>query len=224
MKKIYGIGIGPGDKELITLKAYRLIKECDYIFVPMSKGKSLAKTIVSEYTEGKDVIEIEFPMGEKNAIRYRNAAEKMDHMMKDGQTAVFLTLGDAMVYSTYIYLMLELQKLDFQVETVPGITSFNAAASCLNMPLIMKDERFCLCDRFVDEEILKRVDSIAVLKVNTNKEDILNKLEKHRFHYVYIKRCMLPEQKTLYDRHAILADDDYMSLIIARKVGVRSGE
>ncbi len=217
MKKIYGIGLGPGDEELITMKAYNLIKACDYIFVPKSKGKSLAKSIVSKYTSEKNIIELDFSMGEDNTAKYEDAAQKINSIVKDQQIAVYLTIGDPMVYSTYIYLMYELQKFNIQVETVPGIASFNAAACCLNIPITIKDESFYLCDRNVDEKILQAVDSICILKVNQNKRDIINKLEKHHFSYVYIKRCMQEEQEIIYDKNQILLDDDYMSLIFARK-------
>lgn len=217
MKKFYGIGVGPGDKELITLKAYNTIKNCDYIFIPKSKGESLAGRIVEDYIEDKKVIELEFPMGENNSIRYIKAAEIIDETLNAGESAVFLTLGDPMTYSTYIYLMMELNTREIEVSTVPGITSYGAAASSLNIPLTLKGESFYLCDGSIDDEILKRIDSICILKVNRNREEILNKLENQKFKYVYIRRCTQSEEKILYKKEDILMDDDYMSLIIARR-------
>ncbi len=217
MKKVYGIGIGPGDKELLTLKGYRLIKECDYIFAPESRGKSLAKSIVSEYTEGREVIELAFPMGEDNSGRYKDAACIIERTLSDGECAVFLTLGDPMTYSTYIYLMNELTLLGIEVQTVPGVTSYNAAAAALNTPITIKDESFVLCDGKPDEEMLKRVESICILKMSKNKEEILSILEKNDFKYSYVRRCSQDEQKILFDKREILLDNDYMSLIFARK-------
>lgn len=217
MKKVYGIGVGPGDKELITLKAYNLIKGDSLIFAPKSRGESTAAAIVSEYTEGKSIIELDFPMGEDNSERYKAAAEKIDNMLMDGQSGIFLTLGDPMTYSTYIYLMFELSKLGVEVETVPGITSYNAAASCLNQPVTLKGEGFYLCDGVIDGEILKRIDSICILKVNKNKKQIIDMLEKHNFNYVYISRCTQEGQKILRDKDKILNDEDYMSLILGRR-------
>ena len=217
MKKLYGVGIGPGDHELITLKAYNLIRNCDYIFAPKSKGKSLAKEIVSEYTKDKEIIELDFPMGEDNEARYVHAAQKIENTLMDDEKAVFLTLGDSMVYSTYIYLMFELQKIGVITETVPGITSFTAAASCINTPITIRDESFYLCDKQLDEEVLKRVDSVCILKVNKQKEKIIELLEKNNFQYVYIKRCTQEDQTILYDKKEILKDQDYISLILARR-------
>lgn len=217
MKKLYGIGIGPGDKELITLKAYNLIRNCRYVFLPANKGESLAGRIASEYIADKEVLEIDFPMGEENKDRYKNAASYIQSMLGEGEYGVFLTLGDPMTYSTYIYLMNELNKIDIDVYTVPGITSYGAAASILGLPVTLKGESFYLCDGEIDEEVLKKVNSIAVLKVNKNKEDIIKKLERNNFEYAYVKRCTQLEQKILYTKDEILNDNDYMSLIFGRR-------
>ncbi|AFS79469.1 cobalt-precorrin-2 C(20)-methyltransferase CbiL [Gottschalkia acidurici 9a] len=217
MKKLYGVGVGPGDSELITIKGLNAIKESDYIFIPKSKGESTAGIIAKEYTEGKNIIELEFPMGEDNSDRYKNAAKIINDTLKEGQTSSFLTLGDPMTYSTYIYLMLELKEYNINIETIPGITSFGASTSALNLPLTLKGESFYLCDGKIDYEVLKKVDSICILKVNRNKEDIISKLERENFKYVYIKRCTRADETILYDKEEILKDNDYMSLIFGRR-------
>jgi precorrin-2/cobalt-factor-2 C20-methyltransferase len=217
MRKIYGIGVGPGDKELITLKGYNLIRSCDYVFLPSSRGNSLAGKIVSDYIVDKKVIEIEFPMGEDNVERYKVAAIKINETLGENEVGVFLTLGDPMTYSTYLYLMIELLKTDLSAETIPGITSFNAAAARLSMPLTLRDESFYLADGTLDEEILKRVDTVCVLKIIKNKLDIIDKLTKHGFEYVCVKRCTHDNEKILYEKSEIIEDKDYMSLIYARR-------
>lgn len=217
MKKLYGIGVGPGDRELITLKAVNVLKECDYVFIPKSRGESLAGSIAREYTKNKEIIELDFPMGEDNSERYKNAAIKIEETLKDGQMAGFLTLGDPMTYSTYIYLMMELGKIGVEVETIPGITSFGASASRLQIPLTLKDESFYLCDGIVDEEILKRVQSICILKVKRDLENTIQKLENNGFKYVYVKRCTQETERIIEDKDEMLLDKDYMALIIGRR-------
>jgi precorrin-2/cobalt-factor-2 C20-methyltransferase len=218
MKKLYGIGIGPGDMELLTLKAYNLIKSCDYVFIPESKGDSLAGKITSEYIKDKKVIELSFPMGEDNQERYVQAAHIINETLKDDEVGTFLTLGDPMTYSTYAYLMNELIILNVVTETIPGITSYNAAAALLGLPITLKDESFYLVDGNIDEEILKRIDSICILKVSKNKQEIIDKLERHGFDYTYVKRCTQENQAVIYDKETMLADKDYMSLIFARRI------
>lgn len=217
MKKIFGIGVGPGDRELITLKAYRLIRECDYVFVPKSKGESLARSIAEDYLKDKSIIELDFPMGEDNSKGYIDGALKIDNILCKAGFGVFITLGDPMTYSTYIYLMFELQKLNIAVETIPGITSFNAAFSRLNIPLTLRGESFYLCDGNIDEEILKRVNSICILKTIKNKEKLLDILDNNGFSYAYVRRCTREEERILYKKDEILGDNDYMSLILARR-------
>lgn len=217
MKMIYGIGIGPGNKELLTLKAYRIIRTCDCVFIPESKGESLAGTISHEYIKDKKVVELSFPMKEDNQLRYKQAAQRINEVLKEDEAGVFLTLGDPMTYSTYSYLMKELADIEIGVETIPGITSFNAAASVLGLPIALRDESFYLADGDIDEEVLKRIDTVCILKVSKNKENIISKLERHGFKFAYVKRCTQQTQKIIYDRQEMLEDNDYMSLIFARR-------
>lgn len=217
MKKLVGIGIGPGDKELITLKAYNLMKNCDYVFIPESKGDSLAGKITSEYIKDKKVIELSFPMGEDNQERYVIAANIINETLRDSEVGVFLTLGDPMTYSTYAYLMKELINLKVHTETIPGITSYNAAAALLGLPITLRDECFYLADGNVDEEVLQKINTVCILKVSKNKVEIIDKLERNSFDYVYVKRCTQQDQAVIYNKEEMLADKDYMSLIFARR-------
>lgn len=217
MKKVFGIGVGPGDSELITLKAINTLKVCDYVFIPKSRGESLAGTIAAEYISNKKIIELDFPMGEDNAERYKKSAETIEEILKDGQCSAFLTLGDPMTYSTYIYLMQELNKLKVEVETIPGITSFGAAAARLQLPLTLKDESFYLCDGAIDEEILRKVDSVCILKVKRDLENTIKKLEENGFKYTYVKRCTQQKEKIIRNKEEMLLDGDYMALIIGRR-------
>lgn len=217
MRKFYGIGVGPGDKELITLKGYNTLRNSDYIFIPKSKGESLAGSIVSDYIVDRNIVEIEFPMGESNLQRYIEAAKFINDTIKDGETGSFITLGDPMTYSTYIYIMMELFKFNIEIETIPGITSFSAAAARINEPITLKGDNFYLCDGEIDSEILKKSNSICILKVNKNKLDIINTLENHGFNYAYVRRCSQGDEKVIYDKEDILKDNDYMSLIFARR-------
>lgn len=217
MRKFYGVGVGPGDSELITLKGINTIVKSDYVFIPKSKGISTARTIAEEYIAGKQIIELEFPMGEDNSERYKDAAKIIEDTLKDGESCVFLTLGDPMTYSTYLYLMLEVKAYDIEIETIPGITSFAAATSRLNIPLTLKGDSFYLCDGNIDMDVLKKSDSVCVLKVNKIKAEIIEKLESENFDFVYVKRVTREDEEIIYDKEDILKDNDYMSLIIGRR-------
>lgn len=217
MKKLYGIGVGPGDAEYLTIKAYKAIKGASAIFVPDRMGESTALLIVKDYVDEKKIVPISIVMGENNDIRYSKAAKVIEETLMDGDTGVFLTLGDPMVYSTFLYLMRELEKIKVHVEAIPGISSFTAAASKVKMPIAMKGEGFYLCDGSIDEEILKKCSSVAILKTYKNKKDILDTLEKYEFQYVYVKCCGRSDEKILYDKEEILEDKSYMSLLLGRR-------
>lgn len=217
MKKLYGVGIGPGDPELMTVKAVNIIQQCSCIFVPEKKGKRLAETIASEYLVSKKIVVLQLHGKTDDENPYERAAGMIDDNIRDGEDGVFLTLGDPMVYSTYMYLMPEVKKLGIEVSSVPGITSFQAAASVLGFPLTIKNESFYLADGSVEEDVLKNVRTVCILKPYKHKAETLDKLEAHGFHYVYIKRCTQPEQAIITDKKEILQDTDYMSLIFATR-------
>src|SRR5699024_1884398 len=105
MKKLYGIGTGPGASDLLTIRAVDAIKEADIIFAPNNKGKNMALDTAKEFIGNKKVILLDFPMGNVKKDDYKNAAETIYHSIEDGQVGAFLTIGDAMIYSTFIYVM-----------------------------------------------------------------------------------------------------------------------
>ncbi len=219
MKILYGVGVGPGDPELLTLKAVRCIRAAQHIFVPRTTPDEpgLAESVVQEYLAEKHVVACHVPMGADNAERYIQIAQTIDATIHTGETGAFVTLGDPLVYSTYAYIMLEAQKLGIETPIIPGITSFTAAASALAMPIAIKDEHVYLVDGHVDEEILQRVHTVCVLKPRREVAETLGKLEKFEFRYTYIKHCSLPQETVLHDKEDILRDREYMSLIIAKK-------
>ena len=144
MKKgiLYGVGVGPGNPELLTIKAVNLIKSCDILAVPHRKtGESFAYRIAVKAVpdvKDKPVLPIDMPMTHNKAIReaaYKAGSEKVAEVLSKGKDVVFLTLGDPSVYSTFAYLAPQVEKRGFGVIWVPGITSFCASAAVLGQPL-----------------------------------------------------------------------------------------
>ena len=216
MKKLYGIGTGPGDSELLTLKAVKEIESASVIFAPNNKGKNMALNTVENFIQGKRIVLLDFPMGKVERKDYINAAEIIYDEIPDGGTGAYLTIGDPMIYSTFIYIMEELEKRNIQVEIISGIPSFVAGAAKSKTPLTLKGESFLLCDEF-NEEILSEVDSICILKTLDNKEEILKTLEKEDYIYKYMKRVTLKNEEILTDKEEIFKDRDYISFIIGRR-------
>ena len=216
MKKLYGIGTGPGDKELLTLKAIRTMEEASIIFVPNNKGENMALNTARDFIEGKEIIYIDLPMGSVTDNDYKNAAITIINNIADGESGAFLTIGDPMIYSTFTYIMEELKDKEIEIEVVSGIPSFIAAAASMKSPLTTKGDNFILCDD-LEEEKIKGLQSVAILKTLRNKEKTIKILEENNFKYKYIKRVSFSEEQIIENSQDIIEDRDYISLILARR-------
>ena len=167
VEKVYGVGVGPGDRELLTLKALKVLKKVEKIFVPVSReGKpSLAYEVVKDIVEGKSIEELLFPMirdKERLKVYYQRAFERVKNT--EGEVAV-ITLGDPTLYSTFSYLWKLLKKNNIPVEIVNGIPSPFACAGKLNMPLVEGGEKLAILPRGEDlEKYLEEFDTIVVMK------------------------------------------------------------
>lgn len=218
MKKLYGIGTGPGASDLLTIRAVNAMKESSVIFAPNNKGTNMALDTAKEYIENKRIVLIDFPMGKVTEDDYKKAAEIIDNEIGEGEAGSFLTIGDSMIYSTFIYVMEKLEGKSIEIEIVPGIPSFVAAAGASKVPLTVKGDVFALCDEY-DDIRGGNFDSFAVLKTFKNKDLLLEKLEEDNVDYTYIKRASFPAEEVLKDREKIREDKDYISLILGRKKG-----
>lgn len=166
--KFYGLGIGPGDPKLVTVRAAEILGSCPNLFVPKSRESrdSLALEIVQPYTTPRMVVwELVFPMTkdpEQLEASWQQSARKVVDVLQRGEDACFITLGDALLYSTYIYLARALRTAlpNVEIETVPGVTSFSAAAALTSFPMG------------------EGADKIAVLPVSDNVEQLRPVLEQ----------------------------------------------
>jgi len=136
---LYGIGVGPGDPELLTLKAIKTIAGCDLIAAPDSGAENqTALGIASEHIAKKPVLSLDLPMiNDKFDLQKKRelAAEAICAQLDMGKNVGFLTLGDPMIYSTYSYLHHIVISRGYTAEAIPGVTSFCAAAAALGEPL-----------------------------------------------------------------------------------------
>jgi precorrin-2/cobalt-factor-2 C20-methyltransferase len=218
--KLYGIGMGPGDEELITLKAMNTIKKCDVIFAPSARegGESTALSIAKNFiSKDKEVIVKHFPMGGKDQKRkIKEASIEIEEKLKLGKNVAFLTIGDPFIYSTYIYVLEYIDANGYSVETIPGITSFSAAASISGETIVIGNERLLIIPASQIEKI-RDEKFLVIMKLKKNEREVLDFLEDKGFKYVYVKRAYREGQQVLRDRDEILKNSDYMSLIIAHR-------
>lgn len=175
---LYGVGVGPGDPELVTVKAFRLLKESPVIAYPRKKSgaKSYALAIVEMYvdTREKNMLALTFPMTkDKEALekQWNKTVDTVWSHLEQGENVAFVTEGDPMLYSTYIHLMRLMKERHPEVEAVsiPGISSVNAAASRLGLPLADGDEQMAVVPATDDYEQMRRAlethDCVVFIKV-----------------------------------------------------------
>jgi len=225
VKKVYGIGVGVGDKELLTLKAKNILEKVNVVFVPISKEgkKSIALEIVKDYINGKKIIELLFPMTKDKEILKKYWNEAVDKIMnEDGEVAV-LTLGDPTLYSTFSYVWNILKDNNIEVEIINGISSPFAAAGRLNIPLVEGDEKLCILPQGKDlEKYLDEFDTIVVMKT-TNLEEKLKELNDKKDKYVIgiVKKATFEDEKITFGKIDEINFDefrDYLSIAIIKKV------
>ena len=143
---LFGVSVGPGDPELMTVKAKKLLERCDVLAVPVThKTHSLALNIVGKIVNvsGKELLTLPFPMttDQTKLIRnYEAHAARVEQILVDGTDVAFICLGDVSVYSTFAYIGEILSEKGYPVAMIPGVTSFCAAACALGVSLTAADK------------------------------------------------------------------------------------
>lgn len=243
--KLYVIGIGPGDPELMTLKAVRILKDTPCLFVPKGReeGTSLALSIVQKVLnlDGKEIVEAYFPMvktvrssefgvqsGEDQQdldTKWKETTEAVLNRLDTGMDAAFITIGDPGIYSTFFYLydrLLE-RKPDLVIEIVPGISSINAAAARAGLYLGLGNERIAILPaNYLDslEETLEKFDTVVLMKVSkvfNTVRDMLNRMNRAA-QATYVVRAGMGDERVYRDIGQVNEEEaNYFSLMIVRK-------
>ena len=209
--KLYGIGVGPGDTELLTLKAARILKTVPVIFTPKSSKEkdsialSIVKPILKERNDYKRLMLVTpiFPMIEnKDELEkiWTSASEMIAQYLNSGRDVAFITLGDPSVFSTYAYVQKKLIE-DYEIETVPGITSFTACAAARNKALVEQNQILTIVPKIDDrlEQVLEYSDSIVLMKASRNTSELEETIEqKERQKEIYsVQNCTRENEKII---------------------------
>lgn len=226
--KLYGVGVGPGDPELLTLKALRLIKENEVIAVP---GKDIRASVAYQIVKGayedldkKTLIPVAMPMTKDPQVLKTNhdkAADQVEDYLREGKNVVFLTLGDTTVYSTYLYVHKRILERGYGAEIVSGITSFCAVAARLNMGLVEADQPLHVIPATYKaqemDEILKLPGTKVLMKTGKKMKQVKESIEKSGQKAVMIENCGMPSEKIYRSAEEIPEDSGYYSLIIVKE-------
>jgi len=221
----YGVGVGPGDPELMSLKAVRLIRENDVIAVPGKTPKEavayrIAAAAVPEL-EQKELVSVYMPMVRDRALideEHRKGAKLIESFLDQGKNVVYLTLGDPTVYCTFSYLQHILETDGYQVELVPGITSFCAAAARLNLPLAEWDEPLHIMPAVHrTNDPLDQPGTYVLMKSASHMQEIKELLRRSGREVQAVENCSMETEKIYHKLEDIPDDAGYFSLIIARE-------
>jgi precorrin-2/cobalt-factor-2 C20-methyltransferase len=238
--KFIGIGVGPGDPDLLTVKAVKALKMVDVVSVPKAHAETpsmalgMVKHILEERAKPAEVLELVFPMTKNEAevkrLWAKNAgivAEKVE----SGKVVAFITLGDPLFYSTFIYLFQSLRQEypNVKLEIIPGVTALTACASSAQIPLAEKEEVVAIIPSDLDskliEEAAKQADSLVFMKCAHRFKDLIPILEKSSFTknstVALVKRCSMPEEQVIVGKLGDVRDwdipEDYFSMAIVKR-------
>lgn len=228
--KLFGVGVGPGDPELLTLKAKRILEEADCIAIPKSENgkKSVALSIAEKAVDiDCEILELVFPMSFDGAVLESSWAGSMAEIRKrlnEGKSVAFVTLGDPTVYSTYIYMHKALKAMDYDTEIIPGITSFCAAASRVGVSLGENRESIAIIPSAYEcknlDEVLESFDNVVLMKAAKNLPKLVAKLKEKGLDKsaVLVSKCGFDDELIEYDlEKALQSRLSYFTTMIVKR-------
>lgn len=207
------VGVGPGDEDLLTVKAILTLKNTNAVFVLDNRGRNLALDTVMSYVDDKPIIKMPFDMKNVTDGLYNELKLKLEEVLNEYRDVSFITIGDAAVFSTPMNLTKILDK-KININLVNGMPSFVALTAMNLEPLIEKGESLVISDNTELFEAAKP-DRAVILKAPMNKDAVL-KL-KDAYEAEYFKRISMPNEMYLTDEEEIRKDNDYISLFYLKK-------
>ena len=222
---LYGVGIGPGDPELLTLKAVRVIKESLVIAVPGKvKEDTVAYKIVKQAIpelDEKEFLAVDMPMTKDKEMLEKShdaGAALVCEALESGKNVAFLTLGDPTVYSTYLYVHKRVLERGYQAEIISGITSFCAVAAKLNIGLVEKAEPLHVIPAsYQIEDALELPGTKVLMKAGRKMGKVKEVLRKTGSEGMMIENCGMPGEKIYHSIDEIDENAGYYSLVIIKE-------
>jgi len=225
--KLYSIGVGPGDPELMTLKAVRLIKECPVVAIPKGDtdvytAKSIVEQIVDLTNKPQEIVYM--PMVKDKEVigkAHQAGADQLIAHLEKGEDVAFITLGCPTVYATCIYVHKLVARAGYETELVPGVTSFCAVAARLNTSLCEKAEPLTVLpgsyremDKFLDlpgnKIVMKSASQMPAMLEALKERNLLRTS-------AMVERCGLPGEVVHKDMTSVDGKNSYFSVILVKE-------
>lgn len=237
--KLYGVGVGPGAPDLITLRALDRLRKADCIAIPRrdkftpSVAWSIAEPNIGE-TPNQERIFLDFPMT-KNPVLLKPAWElafrEIGERLLQGKSVAFITEGDPFIYSTFIYLYHQAPKLwpGIEIEVIPAVSSISAVPIAVDIPVADGQEKIAVLPATYGVEdlraILRMFDTILLMKVSSVMPQVIEALEREGLldSAIYVSKATTRQQKIVREISKIKNDRcDYFSMVVVSKKN-RSG-
>jgi len=230
--RFYGVGVGPGDPELLTIKAQRLLHTVGAIcFTQLDDGReSYALSVVRGYLEETkpELISITVPSDDAPVSQetWDKAALSIGSRLREGRDVAFITEGDPMLYSEFSYLLDSVRTVvpEAATEVIPGVSSILAAAASAEVPLVTQGQRLAILPAVYGIDDLRQAitnyDTIVLMEVNRTLLDALANLESLGLagRAIYVRQATTPREQVVQDIHQLSAEDlDYFSLLIIKR-------
>jgi precorrin-2/cobalt-factor-2 C20-methyltransferase len=229
--KLYGIGVGPGDPELMTVKAVEILRTVGHIFAPVSRsgGASIAYDIAKKFIPAEiPVTLLLFPMlKDKQQLsgQWMQNYRSIEQAVRQGVDCAFITLGDPSTYSTFAVIQRYFTQhaSDISIEAIPGITSFSFAAAQAGMPLVEGNEILSIvsgndsAERVA--EIIDCSDTVVFLKTYRNRDRLLKIINDKGLtrSCIYVQKCGMEGEDILHDVKQLSGNPEYLSLIVLKR-------
>lgn len=222
---LYGVSVGPGDPELLTLKAVRAIQQADVVAVPnIGHGRQTAFSIAAEYIQDKPLIDCSTPMTRDASVRqaaYAENARVICEHLAAGRDVAYLCLGDIGVYASFAPVNDQVRAAGYDVIIIPGVTSFSASAARLGKVLCEGSERLLITPVMAADvdEILDVPANKVFMKSGKAVRELRDKLEARGEldHASMVANCGLPDEKVFEHLADIDDDGDYFSVVIVKQ-------
>lgn len=224
--KLYGIGVGPGDPEFLTLKAVRLLKTCDVIAIP---GKNPSESVAYNIAhmacpeiEEKEKLYVTTPMTkdyEELEKGYKASAEKIEQLLLDGKNVALLTLGDPTIYSTYIYIHRNVIEDGFVAEIVNGVTSFCAVAAKMGKSLVDRNQQLHIIPAsYQIEDSLELSGTKVLMKAASKLGDVGEYVKNRACEAFMVENCGMKNEIIYSNKNDLPKEGSYYSIIVVKDV------
>ncbi|MGF7117432.1 precorrin-2 C(20)-methyltransferase [Methanobacterium oryzae] len=224
--KFIGIGVGPGDPDLLTVKAVKALKGVAVICAPKSAESkpslalSIVQSILNTRNDNYETLEPLFPMIEdENELQeyWNEAANLIIEKLDAGLDVAFITLGDPTVFSTFSYVFERISNFNYRTSIIPGITSFTGCAAAAKIPLAEKDEIIVIVPKVDDRlpQILEHGDTFVIMKTSRHSDKLKETInaDKRDKNIISVQNCSMKDEKI---QEGFIEDKKYLSTTIVK--------